>query len=381
MKAILTAILLLPIVMQIDQSRAAPKYSLKQQWSAAALSQPLDLQFSRVGKREYAFIVQQSGQILRVRKNSSGEGSRIVLNIADRIVVSGEQGLLGLAIHPRFARNGFIFVRYTRVSDGANVISRFTVDLPTLTSDPASEKVFLVVSQPFSNHNAGALTFGADGLLYIPFGDGGGAGDPLGNAQSLSSLLGKVLRIDVDRPGTAAPYSIPPSNPFVARRASGVYPEIFALGFRNPFKITRDMAGNRLWLGDVGQGMREEIDILKRGANYGWSRMEGDLCFPEGTPCDIPEFQGPVWSIPRSDGRSVTGGYVYRGKSLKRLAGNYIYGDFVTGNIWRLIRQGRTYTSELMIASDRNISSFGQDLSGEVYVVDYAGAIFRLSKR
>jgi glucose/arabinose dehydrogenase len=288
--------------------------------------------------------------------------------------------LLGLALHPRFSENGFLFVNYTRVSDGATVLARYTVDLSTLIGDPASEQIFLLVPQPFSNHNGGSLAFGAEGFLYIPLGDGGSAGDPLGNAQALDSLLGKILRIDVDTPRQGAPYSIPPSNPFT-KRGDGARPEIFALGLRNPFKITRDAGGRRIWIGDVGQNMREEIDILRRGANYGWNFMEGDLCYPEPTRCVKRRFQKPVWTIPRSQGRSVTGGYVYRGEIFKRLRGSYIYGDFVTGKIWRLSKRGRRYTNRVLLSSDSNISSFGQDASGEIYVVDHSGSILKLIAR
>jgi glucose/arabinose dehydrogenase len=380
MKKILTLLLLPLLLAQARLSSAGPRYSLQRQWSTAVFSQPLDLQFIVVRNREYACVVQQGGQIIRVRRNSNGADAKAVLDLSSRIVLGGEQGLLGLAIHPRFSGNGFIFVHYSRASDGASVVSRFTVDRPSLTSDLASEKIFLVVPQPFANHNAGGIVFGADGFLYIPMGDGGGQGDPQGVAQDLTSLLGKVLRIDVDREGSGVPYSIPSSNPFIIRGVQRARPEIFALGFRNPFKISRDMAGSRIWLGDVGQSMREEIDILKRGANYGWNRVEGNLCYPDGVSCDIQGLEKPAWSLTRAEAKSITGGYVYRGNSIPSLRGKYVYGDFITGNIWSLAKNRRTVSNSLLIASGRNISSFGQDSKGEVYVVDYSGQILRLSK-
>jgi glucose/arabinose dehydrogenase len=359
---------------------AAPRYELKRQWQATPFSQPLDLQFVTTQGEQSAFVVQQSGQILRLRMPPDDPSPIITLDISSRIIADGEQGLLGLAVHPKFSDNGFIYVNYTRLSDGATVISRFTVARSTWVSDPASEVPILTVSQPFPNHNGGSLIFGADGFLYIALGDGGGAGDPLNNAQSLSSLLGKILRIDVDHPGTDTPYSIPPSNPFYERE-DPIRAEIFARGLRNPFKITRDRASSRIWMGDVGQNAREEINILRRGANYGWNIVEGDLCYPEGAGCSRRGFQKPVWTIPHSRGRSVTGGYVYRGTIFERLRGNYIYGDFITGKIWRLWRRGKTYRNRLVLSSGLNISSFGQDSAGEIYVVDYSGAVFKLVKR
>ncbi len=363
----------------IRPSIAAPQYQLIRQWSASTLSQPLDLQFVTVNGEESAFVVQQNGVILRLQAASDGASPIVTLDISSGITSSGEQGLLGLAVHPRFAENGFVYVNYSRSSDGATVISRFTVDRVTWRSDPTSELPLLIISQPFDNHNGGSLIFGAEGFLYIALGDGGSAGDPLNNAQSLKSLLGKILRIDVDTPSAGAPYSIPRSNPFYSREGRGL-PEIFAWGFRNPFKITRDRAGSRIWIGDVGQSMREEIDILRRGRNYGWKIVEGDLCYPEGTRCAPRRFQKPVWTIPHPRGRSVTGGYVYRGATLRELRGNYLYGDFATGKIWRLWNKGRTYRNRLLLASDKNISSFGQDSAGEIYVIDYLGAIFKLTQ-
>jgi glucose/arabinose dehydrogenase len=246
-----------------------------------------------------------------------------------------------------------------------------------MTSDPRTEVRILEVLQPFSNHNGGSLTFGSDGLLYIPTGDGGGAGDPENNGQSLGSLLGKILRINVDTADPQTRYTIPPSNPF-ANRGTGVMPEIFAYGLRNPFKVTRDMRSRRIWIADVGQNMREEVNVLRRGANYGWPIMEGELCSNTGLPCSIRRLQKPAWTIPHPKGSSITGGYVYRGTALKRLGGSYIYGDFITGTIWRLATQGGRKSNRVLLSTKLNISSFGQDLSGEIYVVNYSGDIFRL---
>jgi len=377
MKVISCLTLFILTLVTIDPCSAAPRYTLNQQWPRASFSKPLDLQFVQVRGEDLALVVEQGGRIVKVPVNSDGSTASTLLDISSLLVNSGEQGLLGLALHPRFLQNGFLFVNYSRASDGATVIARFTVNLETMTSDSSSEVRILEVLQPFSNHNGGSLTFGSDGLLYIPTGDGGGAGDPENNGQSLSSLLGKILRIDVNTTDNQTRYTIPPSNPF-ANRGTGVMPEIFAYGLRNPFKVTRDTRSGRIWIADVGQGMREEVNVLRRGANYGWPIMEGELCFRTGLPCSIRRLQKPVWTIPHPKGSSITGGYVYRGAALRRLSGSYIYGDFITGRMWRLATQGRRYSNRLLLSTKLNISSFGQDLSGEIYVVDYSGNIFRL---
>jgi glucose/arabinose dehydrogenase len=324
-------------------------------------------------------IVEQNGKIIRVRKSGSGGRHTTVLNLGSKILPGSERGLLGLTLHPQFESNGYMFVNYTRDPDGATVISRFTVNRSTWKASAASELQILTVSQPYSNHNAGSLTFGNDGLLYIPLGDGGGSGDPDGNAQSLRSLLGKILRIDVNRATRAAPYSIPPSNPF-ASGANGARPEIYALGLRNPFKVTRDKDSGQIWIADVGQNAREEIDLLFPKANYGWNIVEGDLCYPSLEPCAPRRFRKPIYTIPHPTAESVTGGYVYRGSAIPTLRGRYIYGDFITGKIWSLRRVGQQYRNSTLLASNRNISSFGQDTRGEIYVVDYGGAILKLTQ-
>ncbi len=337
------------------------------------------MQFAEVNGEEWALVAQQGGSILKLPQERDGTVAKQILDISSLITAGGERGLLGFAPHPDFSANGFVFVHYSRAGDGATVISRFSVDFGTLLAPLLSELKLLVVDQPFTNHKAGSLVFGNDGLLYIPLGDGGSAGDPLGNAQDRSSLLGKILRIDVNHTSALGAYSIPPTNPF-ARSQLGTRPEIFAIGFRNPFKATVDRITGRIWIGDVGQGLREEIDILRRGRNYGWARIEGDLCYPSGLPCSGREYQAPVVSLPHDDFQSVTGGYVYRGRRFPRLAGSYLYGDFISGRIMRLVPRRGRYENRRLLSSGLNISSFGQDPAGELLVIDYNGGIYSLAR-
>lgn len=358
---------------------AAPKFTLTQVFSNFTFERPLDFQKAPKAFADSVFIVEQGGKIFRVKKDGSERLE--VLNIANLISRSGsERGLLGLAFHPRFARNGFFFVNYTRESDGATVISRFTFPAGSTVADPASEKIFLVVAQPFANHNGGGLAFGFDKFLYIALGDGGSGGDPQNNAQNRQSLLGKILRIDVDKAEDGNQYAIPASNPYKGNK-KGFLPEIFTYGMRNPFKISVDSKTGRIWAGDVGQGAFEEIDIIERGGNYGWKIIEGPVCYPSGESCAPRGFKKPVFSYPRSQGASVTGGYVYRGSALRSLKGKgaYIYGDFISGNIWYLTLNNGKARNRLIAESGLNVSSFGQDQRGEVYVVSYDGRVFKIT--
>ena len=239
--------------------------------------------------------------------------------------------------------------------------------------------MILQVTQPYANHNGGNLVFGPDGYLYIGFGDGGSAGDPQNNAQRTDTLLGKLLRIDVESGQPA--YSIPPSNPFVSNTA--YRPEIWATGLRNPWRYSFDRQTKDLWIGDVGQNRAEEIDFQpassKGGENYGWRRMEGLGCYPPGSTCDQSGITLPILEYGRQFGQSVTGGYVYRGSSYPALNGFYLYGDFGSGNIWAVQPQGSGWDNRLVLASQRQISTFGEDESGELYLADYRGEIYRIT--
>ena len=313
------------------------------------------------------FIVEQPGRI-RILRNGALQASAF-LDIADRVDFGGEMGLLGLAFHPRFAENGRFFVNYTRNPDGATVVAEFHV-----SQDPDralhDEKILMVIPQPFSNHNGGMVAFGPDGHLYIATGDGGAGGDPGNRGQDPNTLLGKMLRIDVDR---GDPYGIPPGNPF-AGQGSGR--EIFALGFRNPWRFSFDRETGRLWAADVGQNRWEEIDVVEAGNNYGWRVMEGAHCFQPSQGCVTTGLTPPVAEYRnQSPHCAVTGGYVYRGKRVDFLRGTYVFGDYCSGRIMGLI-DGQPHD---LLASGFRISSFGEDEEGELYVVDHGGGIYKIT--
>jgi uncharacterized repeat protein (TIGR03806 family) len=287
------------------------------------------------------------------------------------VSTASEQGLLGMAFHPDYAANDQVFLSYTN-GGGASVISRFAGTSSGTALDTGSEEVLLTVSQPAANHNGGHIAFGADGFLYIGLGDGGGSDDVFGNGQNINTLLGAMLRIDVDN-GT--PYATPPDNPFVG--VSG-RDEIYAWGFRNPWKFSFDSATGELWVGDVGQDTWEEIDLVKRGGNYGWDDMEGAHCF-NTDPCFDIGHELPVVEHAQPDAQSITGGYVYRGAAIPEMVGVYIYGDYITGTIWALyFDDDGNPTPQVLVSSPQNISSFGQGTDGEVYVVGYGGTIYKI---
>ncbi len=318
-------------------------------------------------KTNRLFIVEQDGKIWIYKEGSVRP--TLFLDIHEKISTGGERGLLGMAFHPHFASNGRLFVNYTREQDGATVIAEYH-----LASNPnqvsLKETILLVVSQPYGNHNGGMIAFGPDGYLYIGMGDGGSGGDPQNYAQNPNELLGKFLRIDVDQP---PPYGIPPDNPFVQRNGR---PEIFALGLRNPWRFSFDQKTGELWAGDVGQNDWEEIDVIQRGKNYGWRFLEGTHCFKPATNCRQADgLVDPQTEYSHSSGRcSVTGGYVYRGTKVKALEGMYLYGDFCSGEIWGYQER----KTRLLLSTNLQISSFGEDEKNELYVLGYEGEIFRI---
>jgi len=325
--------------------------------------------------------VEQRG-VIQVFDNAPATGSsKIFLDITDRVLGGGELGLLGLTFHPAFADNGYFFVNYTAAGPRRTIIARFQVTPANAdTADPATEMRLLEIPQPYTNHNAGQLAFGIDGYLYVALGDGGSGGDPDNNGQDRKTLLGSILRIDVNGSTDSTNYVIPADNPFVAN-AFGYREEIYAYGLRNPWRFSIDQPTGRIWAGDVGQGTREEIDLIEKGGNYGWRIMEGVLCYNPPTGCSSDGLILPVFDYPRSEGYSVTGGYVYRGANLPALSGRYVYGDFGSGKIWALTIDGvAAPTNQLLIDTPLSISSFGVDATGELYILDYkdpAGVIYR----
>jgi glucose/arabinose dehydrogenase len=318
------------------------------------------------------FVVEQGGVIKVLQPGSLSP--TVFLDITPRVLSGGERGLLGLTFHPQFSSNRRLFVDYTRQSDGATVIAEYHASPGNPNIADLTETVLLVIPQPFANHNGGMVEFGPDGFLYIGMGDGGSANDPDGRAQDTNQLLGKILRIDVDHPNGAQPYSSPPSNPFFGP-APGT-DEIYAYGFRNPWRFSFDRTTGTLYAGDVGQGAVEEIDIVTRGGNYGWRIWEGSRCTGnDPQACSTNGFTFPIAEYGHTAGRcSVTGGYVYRGAQSSLPVGAYVYGDFCSGEIF-IFQNG---ASSLALATGLGISSFGEDESGELYVVDLGGTIHRL---
>ena len=322
------------------------------------------------------FVVEQPGRIRIVRDGQVVPES--LLDITDLVGCCGERGLLSVAFHPDYANNGYVFIDYTD-RNGDTVVARYQVS----TTDPnrvdvASAETILVVDQPAANHNGGLLLFGpTDGYLYIGLGDGGGGNGQ--NGQDLSTLLGKILRIDVDKTSDDLRYAIPPDNPFVDE--PGARPEIWALGLRNPWRFSFDRDTADLWIGDVGSATYEEVDYQPvaspGGENYGWDLMEGTACrVDEG--CD--GFVVPVSGFDHDEGCVVTGGYAYRGSALPDLRGVYLFADYCSGRVWGLVRDVSNAWIRLgPVETGLRISSFGEDASGELYVVDIQGGIYRLT--
>lgn len=328
------------------------------------------------------FVVEQRGTV-RIVDSGGGLLPTPFLDISALLLSGGEQGLLGLAFPPGFSSKRYFYVNYTRTPDGATVVSRFSVSANPDLADVTSEEVILVVSQPFANHNGGQLAFGPDGLLYVGLGDGGSGGDPLGNGQNKGTLLGKLLRLDVE--AGVAPYRIPPGNPFVADpTARG---EIWALGLRNPWRFSFDRVDGDLYVADVGQSAWEEIDFQAAGtaggANYGWNLLEGPACYSPAVGCVAPPlYSAPVAYYGHDFGCSVTGGYVYRGPGNPGMQGIYFYGDFCSGRVWGLRRIGIGWQAELLQQTALAISSFGEDEAGRLYVADYTtGTIYRIDEQ
>ena len=350
-------------------------YSIDLAFPQLVFSQPVGIVTAGDGTNRL-FVIEQAG-VIRVFENSETVAvSNVFLNISSQVLFGGEQGLLGLAFHPNYKVNGYFFVDYVAENPLRTVISRYSVspNNPNQAQDN-SEVVLLEVSQPFSNHKGGQIAFGADGYLYIGLGDGGSGGDPFGNAQNRSTLLGKILRINVDLPSQGRNYSIPPDNPY-AGNALGYKEEIYAYGFRNPWRFSFDSLTGMLWVGDVGQDRQEEIDLVQKGKNYGWNIMEGSLTFSSGNQTGL---ESPVWGYGRDQGIAVIGGYVYRGSALAGLYSKYVYGDYGSGKVWSLQYDGVVLpVNALLVDTGLNISSFGVDEQNELYFCSLGGKIYHL---
>src|SRR5262245_44308001 len=333
------------------------------------------------------FVIEKRGTVQILDRNTGALASTFI-NITPLVSTGSEQGLLGFAFDPQYATNRRFYLSYTD-TNGNSVIARFLAN-PNNPNQalPTTDHVILTVSQPFSNHNGGMITFGQDGFLYIGLGDGGGGGDPDGHAQNLNDLLGKLLRIDISQSGPPplGAYTVPPSNPCVSQ--TGVRSEIWSLGLRNPWRFSFDRLSGDLYLADVGEGDREEVNVSPllgsaagKGINYGWNVFEGTICFPPGTPCSSAGLTPPVVEYNHGSGCSIIGGYVYRGSAIAALQGTYFYGDlcasfirsfhYVNGQVTQHFDWAPLNTGE-------NITSFGEDNQGELYVMTSQGGLYRI---
>jgi len=353
-----------------DSSSSSSNGSITLKPFLSGLDKPVYVTSAHDGSNRL-FVVEKDGLIKVVKDGQLLD--RPFLDIRAKTSRGAEQGLFSIAFSPSFDADKRFYLNYTD-THGDTVVSRWQVSSGSPdTADSNSETMVLQVPQPFANHNGGCLQFGPDKMLYIGLGDGGSAGDPNGNGQNLNVLLGKMLRIDVS--GTSG-YSVPSDNPFAGRDdARG---EIWAVGLRNPWRYSFDFDSGRLFTADVGQNKFEEVDIVERGKNYGWNIMEAGHCFREG--CSTLGLELPIAGYGRDEGISVTGGYVYRGEAVPELQGKYIFGDFGSGTIWTLTDRSGKWDRAVLVKKAIAISSFGEDERRNLYVVDFAGGIYRLEK-
>jgi glucose/arabinose dehydrogenase len=336
------------------------------------------------GDAAHAVVLERAGIVWRVNAADPAEEPTVFLDLRGRMLspLTAEEGLIGLAFAPDFTSTGRVFVHYTARGDAPinpggiarkGVIARFNANASG--ADLASERRIIEFPDPYSNHNGGALAFGPDGYLYASLGDGGSSGDPLGNGQNIGTLFGSILRIDV----SSDTYTVPADNPFVGLAAAR--PEIWAFGLRNPWRISFDTATGTLWAGDVGQSQIEEVNIIVRGGNYGWNRLEGTRCYKPQSGCNATGTILPLVEYTHRFGCAVTGGYVYHGNALPELQGWYIYGDFCTGRVWAANADTSSNTPIPIADTGLPISSFAQSPDGEVYAVTFDNRIVRFIRK
>jgi glucose/arabinose dehydrogenase len=372
---------LLTLLLIMSQALAQPKLAIEPAFpKLPAFDRPIFLTFIPDGS-DRIVVVEQVGRVFWFENKQDVMKAHLACDLSPRIRVGGEEGLLGFAFHPKFKENHQVIMHFTaRDGQRRNIVARFTMDEHSKIV-PDSQEIILEVAQPESNHNGGMIAFGKDGFLYIALGDGGGGGDqhgPIGNGQNKNTLLGKILRIDVDKKDGGKNYAIPQDNPFVNQpNARG---EIFAYGLRNPWRFSIDRKTGELWAGDVGQNAWEEVDIVEKGKNYGWNLMEGTHNF-RARHADEPatELIAPVAEHKHGEGNCVTGGYVYRGREIADLQGWYVYGDYATSLLWTMrMEGGKPGRPHYIARSPASPSSFGEDEAGEIYVVGYSGAMYRV---
>lgn len=389
---------------QTASSDAIPRLATQVAFPNLKFDRPVTLAYPDDGSGLLFITEQHTARIWSFPNDKSTSDKRQFLQLPKRISKDNEEGLLGLAFHPKYKENGQFFVYYSAAEGPTNrrsVVSRFLVSKSDpRTADPTSEeRIWVSAPDPFGNHNGGCIAFGPDGYLYISLGDSGAADDPLLSGQNPSDWFGSILRIDVDQPGKGKPYGIPKDNPRVrdSRKFANWAPEVFAIGLRNVWKFSFDRKTGTCWAGDVGQNIWEEVDIIKNGGNYGWSVREGFHPFPkrQKRPVRAADLIEPLVEYPhapnrdrKDDGKSITGGYVYRGKSLPQLEGVYVYADFETGRIWglRVDERNQPVANAELIDIQRNgkklpVAAFGEDEAGELYILAFDGRIHRFVPR
>ncbi len=369
----------LPFVLPVGDDPLG-SYQLVNAYPELSFSAPVYA--SGIPGEDRLLVLEQSGLIKVFENNPMVSVAETVLDIRDRVLFAGEQGLLGLAFDPAFQQNRLIYLHYSKENESDSDIANSSIvsmvwDTTSDRINKESQRTILEIEQPFGNHNGGMLEFGPDDFLYIALGDGGSGGDPLDHGQNLATLLGSLLRIDVHPVDESLPYSIPADNPFLD--VENARPEIYAYGLRNPFRFSFDRETGDLWLGDVGQDAREEINLIEKGGNYGWRVFEGNAEFTSSnfTP-DNAQFEAPVLEYGHSEGVSVIGGYVYRGNEISSLVGKYLYTDFISGSVWALERGENNTVRSSVIATASNPTSFGETESGELLIVSRSGGLFKL---
>lgn len=361
-----------------------PGIDVERVFAGVSFSDPVAL-LQIPGDDSHWFIVEQDGIVRRFAAVEDVTVSTIVVDLRDRVVSGGERGLLGMAFDPDFATSGRVYLSYTTAGPNANrpvsVLARFESTDGGATLDPDSEVRLLEILQDAANHNGGHVLFGPDGFLYAAFGDGGGANDPNDRAQDTANLLGTIVRLDVDddayTPAPGNPFAGNPPCPTGFSAMATDCPEIYAWGLRNPWRFSFDRSNGALWAADVGQGAWEEIDVIENGRNYGWPEREGAGCNPTLYPaggCSTTGLTDPVAEYDHSLGRSVTGGFVYRGSDIPELRGNYVFADFISGRLFSIPAGGTAMREvEVRLETNLSVSSFAEDQDGELYVVDHDG--------